>query len=182
MAMSDCSKCWETPCVCGHEYESYNNKKKIELLAAVIGCRERYLTTALGGRDVGEIPSVLWASLNDKGAPTAVARPKMHRHAVSETIHGTQYVYTYLEDPGCFASGFTCPTTGQCFKWSDATILARSQLIDWMGTTVRDSLPGEQCPIKHFDFLHASLNSHMVNDIKLTVVDNQQIFQPFYVV
>ena len=21
MAMSDCSKCWETPCVCGHEYD-----------------------------------------------------------------------------------------------------------------------------------------------------------------
>ncbi len=20
MAMSDCDKCWETPCVCGHEY------------------------------------------------------------------------------------------------------------------------------------------------------------------
>ena len=35
MAMSDCPKCWETPCACGHEYESWT-VTRIEALIAVL--------------------------------------------------------------------------------------------------------------------------------------------------
>lgn len=43
--MSDCIKCWSTPCFCGHEYESYSRKARIELAAAVLGIPESILTT-----------------------------------------------------------------------------------------------------------------------------------------
>lgn len=39
MAMSDCTRCWETPCSCGHEYQQlwWTKKKKIDLISAVSG-------------------------------------------------------------------------------------------------------------------------------------------------
>ena len=36
MSLSDCVKCWSTPCVCGHEYKNYNKTDKIELLRAIL--------------------------------------------------------------------------------------------------------------------------------------------------
>ena len=36
MSLSDCVKCWETPCVCGHEYKNYGTSDKIELLRAIL--------------------------------------------------------------------------------------------------------------------------------------------------
>jgi len=31
MAMSDCARCWETPCVCGKEYEKWSTQRLEEL-------------------------------------------------------------------------------------------------------------------------------------------------------
>lgn len=31
MSLSDCSKCWETPCVCGNEYLNYSLKQLTEM-------------------------------------------------------------------------------------------------------------------------------------------------------
>ena len=39
MAMSDCEKCWETPCVCGHEYRHWSLERlssHIEMLKWVM--------------------------------------------------------------------------------------------------------------------------------------------------
>jgi len=36
MSLSDCVDCWETPCVCGHEYKNYTTSSKIELLRAIL--------------------------------------------------------------------------------------------------------------------------------------------------
>ena len=36
MAMSDCPKCWETPCCCGYEYRKYSDGNKIELASVVL--------------------------------------------------------------------------------------------------------------------------------------------------
>lgn len=39
MALSDCEKCWETPCVCGHEYKKWSVerlRKFIETLQGVL--------------------------------------------------------------------------------------------------------------------------------------------------
>ena len=44
MAMSDCPKCWETPCVCGHEYKSYSVKwlkRQIAMLQKVLKDKQR---------------------------------------------------------------------------------------------------------------------------------------------
>lgn len=37
MALSDCIKCWSTPCVCGHEYEHWTEEQKNQLIQAVSG-------------------------------------------------------------------------------------------------------------------------------------------------
>lgn len=31
MAMSDCVKCWDTPCRCGYEYINYSKEQLIEM-------------------------------------------------------------------------------------------------------------------------------------------------------
>ena len=37
MALSDCIKCWCTPCECGYEYRNWGKKGKDELVKAVQG-------------------------------------------------------------------------------------------------------------------------------------------------
>lgn len=37
MALSDCDKCWETPCRCGWEYRDWSVESRIQLAAAVLG-------------------------------------------------------------------------------------------------------------------------------------------------
>lgn len=32
MALSDCPKCWDTPCECGHEYRSWSVKRLERLI------------------------------------------------------------------------------------------------------------------------------------------------------
>lgn len=49
MAMSDCPKCWETPCVCGHDYRRLSVERRISLAAAVLGVPAGVLTKAVDG-------------------------------------------------------------------------------------------------------------------------------------
>lgn len=35
MALSDCPKCWETPCVCGYGYKSFEDHKVDEMIVQV---------------------------------------------------------------------------------------------------------------------------------------------------
>lgn len=37
MAMSDCAKCWDTPCSCGWDYRNWPMKRRIEQAAVVLG-------------------------------------------------------------------------------------------------------------------------------------------------
>lgn len=39
--LSDCPKCWDTPCRCGHSYEFLSKKEKIELCANILGLDKR---------------------------------------------------------------------------------------------------------------------------------------------
>lgn len=36
MAMSDCPKCWETPCICGYDYKDYDEDKLFNLIVAIL--------------------------------------------------------------------------------------------------------------------------------------------------
>ena len=36
MALSDCPKCWETPCGCGYEYREWSNERLSEHIAALM--------------------------------------------------------------------------------------------------------------------------------------------------
>lgn len=43
MAMSDCEKCWETPCACGHDYRGYSKNKLMDVYNAIRKVvKERY--------------------------------------------------------------------------------------------------------------------------------------------
>jgi hypothetical protein len=47
MAMSDCAKCWETPCICGHDYKDRSEqwlKEQIAMLQAVLAAKQREKT------------------------------------------------------------------------------------------------------------------------------------------
>jgi len=37
MALSDCVECWQTPCVCGHDYKCWSKSQKNELTKAING-------------------------------------------------------------------------------------------------------------------------------------------------
>ena len=37
MAMSDCIKCWDTPCTCGWDYRDYTKSRRMELAAKIVG-------------------------------------------------------------------------------------------------------------------------------------------------
>ena len=36
MSLSDCSECWETPCVCGHMYKDYSEEKLVKLMRTMV--------------------------------------------------------------------------------------------------------------------------------------------------
>lgn len=37
MAMSDCIRCWDTPCSCGYDYRRDSREKRAEHAAVVLG-------------------------------------------------------------------------------------------------------------------------------------------------
>lgn len=37
MALSDCAKCWDTPCTCGWDYRNWSKEARIALAAVVLG-------------------------------------------------------------------------------------------------------------------------------------------------
>lgn len=43
MALTDCVSCWQTPCICGHEYKSMSKRDKDELVRAI----QRYTSEEL---------------------------------------------------------------------------------------------------------------------------------------
>ena len=44
MSLSDCAKCWDTPCTCGHEYRDWTEKRledQITMLKAVLEAKKK---------------------------------------------------------------------------------------------------------------------------------------------
>ena len=37
MALSDCEKCWDTPCTCGHYWRNYSEEAKRKQCEAIMG-------------------------------------------------------------------------------------------------------------------------------------------------
>ncbi len=37
MSMSDCVKCWDTPCTCGYDYREWSKKRRVKLASVVLG-------------------------------------------------------------------------------------------------------------------------------------------------
>lgn len=47
MGMSDCVKCWDTPCGCGWDYQGWSVKARVELAASVLGVSIAEVMSAL---------------------------------------------------------------------------------------------------------------------------------------
>ena len=45
--MSDCIKCWKTPCVCGYAYRNHTEEAKIKLCSAILDIDQTDLYVAL---------------------------------------------------------------------------------------------------------------------------------------
>lgn len=45
MSMSDCEKCWDTPCECGWEYRSWSKTSRLNLASVVLGISIDELTS-----------------------------------------------------------------------------------------------------------------------------------------
>lgn len=43
MAMTDCAKCWETPCTCGWYYRKWTREERIEIAAVILGVKPEAL-------------------------------------------------------------------------------------------------------------------------------------------
>lgn len=39
MAMSDCEKCWETPCVCGYKFKDYTHEYMMKYIVGILQYR-----------------------------------------------------------------------------------------------------------------------------------------------
>lgn len=50
MSLSDCSKCWSTPCTCGYEYRGYTLDQRLELARAVMGAEFEPLFLAFASK------------------------------------------------------------------------------------------------------------------------------------
>ena len=47
MALSDCPRCWETPCVCGYEYKDWSIVGRLRLAASILGVDKDELAMAI---------------------------------------------------------------------------------------------------------------------------------------
>ena len=47
MALSDCPRCWNTPCTCGYEYKDWSQAGRINLAAAILGVDGYKLSRAI---------------------------------------------------------------------------------------------------------------------------------------
>lgn len=50
MSMSDCEKCWDTPCECGWEYKTRSKKSRLNLAAVILGIPVDVLASAIDSR------------------------------------------------------------------------------------------------------------------------------------
>jgi len=67
MSMSDCEKCWDTPCICGHDYKDRNIAYRLELASVVLGISLSKLQEMYAS---GIIPEVHPKSNNEKWGST----------------------------------------------------------------------------------------------------------------
>lgn len=40
MALSDCEKCWDTPCTCGWKYRNYTDEELARFIAGILRYKE----------------------------------------------------------------------------------------------------------------------------------------------
>lgn len=46
MSLSDCSKCWDTPCTCGYEYKDWSQEKFDDFIKSITKGRAVYISIA----------------------------------------------------------------------------------------------------------------------------------------
>ena len=81
MAMSDCPKCWDTPCTCGHGYRDLSKEARIQRAAVVLGVDAALLKERFGGFVPVDHP-------NWDGEPTENAEPVFKKHSQGEGLVG----------------------------------------------------------------------------------------------
>lgn len=63
MSLSDCEKCWSTPCECGHDYRNWDLarlKKFYKVIGDIIASKEGICTTPDEWGDISTAPTNVW--------------------------------------------------------------------------------------------------------------------------
>lgn len=81
MALSDCEKCWNTPCDCGWEYRDWSVNHRIERAAAVLGIDVDVLCMRVAGLIPAEHPM-------KQAARTELRTPGLNRAAEIAAAYG----------------------------------------------------------------------------------------------
>jgi len=58
MSMSDCPKCWETPCMCGYDYRGWSIERleaQIKMLQEVLSTKKKLLQFDSLVRNISEV-------------------------------------------------------------------------------------------------------------------------------
>ncbi len=83
MSLSDCEKCWSTPCTCGWEYRNYTANQKLKLIAAILGLSE-IPTIDQQLRKIADKLEMPWIVLT----PEEIEAMKQQRKKVENQING----------------------------------------------------------------------------------------------
>jgi hypothetical protein len=90
MSMSDCEKCWDTPCACGWEYRRWTNEQlraQRDMLQGILDARAagtatRYVDPPSPKLSLGDYEktfSILMSDIDGAWAPCACGEPSRHR-------------------------------------------------------------------------------------------------------
>lgn len=76
MSMSDCEKCWDTPCTCGHEYRGMRSEDRLRIAQAALP--EGYaIVPVVPTEAMVEVLWSTWTSVEAQYLAILVAAPKV---------------------------------------------------------------------------------------------------------
>lgn len=48
MSLSDCPRCWDTPCTCGYEYKNWSKEARLNQASVILGIHKSMIENAIG--------------------------------------------------------------------------------------------------------------------------------------
>ena len=119
MSLSDCAKCWETPCTCGYEYRGYTIDQRLELARAVIGAPFEPLFLQFAEKCREQAAQVCPVT-KDPNAPLEAFQRRLDENAVFYEKAGAGFIQPAgFVGASPFATGGAVPTMDEQERMSE---------------------------------------------------------------